>query len=85
MATMRNPFKHSGTRDVPISVEYGNEHGVKNIEKSVEAGHPPVVDVTHPVDSDSEKFSADAQDGVKKMQATTTVWSKNHLITAYVL
>ncbi|KAF2790044.1 MFS general substrate transporter [Melanomma pulvis-pyrius CBS 109.77] len=82
---MRNPFKHSGTLDAPVAVEYGNEHGVKNIEKAVEAGHPPVVDVTHPVDSDSEKFSADAQDGVKKMQATTTVWSKNHLITAYVL
>ncbi|KAF2704013.1 MFS general substrate transporter [Pleomassaria siparia CBS 279.74] len=56
-----------------------------NLEKAVEAGHAPVVNVTHPVDGDSERFSADAQDGVRKMQATTTVWTKNHLIAAYVL
>lgn len=57
-----------------------------NVEKAVEAGLPPVVTAKHPVDDDSsEHFSANAQDGVKKMQATTSVWSRNHLIAAYVM
>lgn len=34
---------------------------------------------------DEETLSKDAQAGVQKMQAATTVWSKWHLITAYGL
>lgn len=34
---------------------------------------------------DDEPLSKDAQAGVQKMQATTSVWSKTHLITAYAL
>lgn len=56
-----------------------------NVEKAVEAGLPPVVTTKHPVDDDSEHISTNAQDGVQKMQATTSVWSRNHLIAAYVL
>ncbi|QSS64989.1 siderophore iron transporter [Histoplasma capsulatum] len=38
------------------------------------------------VASDAEdQLSADAQDGVRKIQATTRVWSKGHLIFAYVM
>ncbi|KAK3673345.1 MFS siderochrome iron transporter 1 [Recurvomyces mirabilis] len=36
-------------------------------------------------DSDGESLSKDAQHGVQKMEATTSVWSRNHLIAAYVL
>ncbi|EEQ85362.1 MFS siderochrome iron transporter 1 [Blastomyces dermatitidis] len=32
-----------------------------------------------------ESLSADAQDGVRKIQATTQVWSRRHLIFAYVM
>ncbi|KAK3068166.1 MFS siderochrome iron transporter 1 [Teratosphaeriaceae sp. CCFEE 6253] len=35
-------------------------------------------------DSDSEIVSQDAQAGVQKMEATTQVWTRNHLIAAYV-
>ncbi|KAF2021612.1 siderophore iron transporter [Aaosphaeria arxii CBS 175.79] len=56
-----------------------------NVDKAIEAGHAPVVDVTHPVDTDSETLSANAQEGVRRMQATTQVWTKSHLIAAYVM
>lgn len=35
--------------------------------------------------SDDEGVSKDAQAGVQKMEATTQVWSKKHLYTAYAL
>lgn len=40
---------------------------------------------TTPVDSDSDSIDKEAQTGVQKLEATTTVWSKSHLIAAYVL
>lgn len=83
---MRNPFR-VGPVEEPI-VDDSYRHGdTMNVEKAVEAGHPPVVDVKHPVDSSSsiEGFTPDAQEGVKKMEATTSVWSKKHLIVAYIL
>ena len=36
-------------------------------------------------DSDSEVVSQDAQAGVQKMEATTQVWTSQHLIIAYVM
>ncbi|KAI1941920.1 MFS siderochrome iron transporter 1 [Ophidiomyces ophidiicola] len=36
-------------------------------------------------DADSDTISKDAQAGVQKMEATTTVWSTSHLVAAYVL
>jgi hypothetical protein len=41
-----------------------------------------------PIDSDSsdsDSISSDAQTGVKNIEALTLVWSKSHLIAAYVL
>ncbi|PGH36461.1 hypothetical protein GX50_00646 [[Emmonsia] crescens] len=35
--------------------------------------------------SDGESLSPDAQDGVRKIEATTQVWSRKHLIFAYVM
>ncbi|KAJ4985260.1 siderophore iron transporter [Stagonosporopsis vannaccii] len=83
---MRNPFRSGPVLEEPIA-DYGE---TKDINKAVEAGHAPVVDVKHPVDnsdgdSSVESFTAGAQDGVKKMEATTTVWDKNSLIAAYIM
>ncbi len=83
---MRNPFRSGPHLEEPVG-DYGE---TKNINKAVEAGHAPVVDVKHPVDSSDgassvESFTAGAQDGVKKMEATTTVWNKNSLIAAYIM
>ena len=36
-------------------------------------------------DTDSEGVSEDVQLGVKKIEATTSVWSTGHLILAYTL
>jgi hypothetical protein len=35
--------------------------------------------------SDGESFTSNAQDGVKNVEALTSVWSRSHLIMAYVL
>ncbi|KAK2802390.1 MFS siderochrome iron transporter 1 [Emmonsiellopsis sp. PD_5] len=35
--------------------------------------------------SDDDSISQEAQPGVKKIEATTKVWSRNHLIAAYVM
>ncbi|KAJ8109316.1 hypothetical protein OPT61_g7547 [Boeremia exigua] len=83
---MRNPFRSGPHLEEPVA-EYGE---TKDINKAVEAGQAPVVDVKHPVDnsdgaSSVESFTAGAQDGVKKMEATTTVWDRKSLIAAYVM
>lgn len=36
-------------------------------------------------EGNSEKFTDNAQNGVLKIEATTTVWTKNALILAYIL
>lgn len=36
-------------------------------------------------DCDLESFSSNAQSGVKAVEAATTVWTKYHLIGAYVM
>ncbi|GAB7360110.1 hypothetical protein MBLNU230_g7873t1 [Neophaeotheca triangularis] len=38
-----------------------------------------------PTSDDASETSEDFQPGVKKIEATTQVWSKSHLITAYIL
>lgn len=40
---------------------------------------------TTPVDTDDDSINKDAQAGVQKAEATTSVWSKSHLITAYIM
>ena len=79
---MGNLFRSGPHLEQPV-VDHGE---TKDTNKAVEAGQAPVVDVKHPVDnSDSsslESFTAEAQDGTKKMEATTTVWDKRSLIAA---
>ena len=84
MATMRHPFKHSGVFDAPISIRHENAYGD---EKPTEKTNPNDIFTNCPIsnDNDSEKLDTDAQNGVRKIQATTTVWTKNHLLAAYIL
>lgn len=49
-------------------------------ESNVEDGRS-----TQPDSIESERVAEDAQVGVQKIEATTSVWSKNHLILAYAL
>lgn len=60
-----------------------DEHEVVESEKEAmasAAGEPGITS-----QDNDEMISSRAQAGVQKMEATTTVWSKNHLIAAYVL
>lgn len=84
MATMRHPFKHSEVLDAPISVKHDNAY---KDEKSTDKANSTGIFTSYPIshDSDGEKLDVDAQNGVRKMQATTTVWTKNHLLAAYIL
>jgi hypothetical protein len=38
-----------------------------------------------PTDSDTDEISADAQPGVQDIEAITKVWSKTHLVLAYIM
>ncbi|KAF2691421.1 siderophore iron transporter mirB [Lentithecium fluviatile CBS 122367] len=85
---MRNPFKqNSPIIEVPI-VESGRYHKDTKGVINIEAIHPNS-DVKHVIDSNYcssfEKFTPDAQDGVRAMEATTIVWTRQHLIVAYIL
>ena len=37
------------------------------------------------VDTESETVSTESQDGVKDSEAITSVWTRSHLIAAYVM
>ncbi|ORX98679.1 major facilitator superfamily domain-containing protein [Clohesyomyces aquaticus] len=67
--------------DIPIAVQHPED--VSDNGKKLEAGDVSVQH--HHTDSDSETISSDAQNGVKAIEAATTVWSKSHLIAAYIL
>jgi hypothetical protein len=45
----------------------------------------PAVDAKPQPLNMEEEFSKDAQFGVQRVEATAMVWSKAHLITAYVM
>lgn len=46
-------------------------------------GRSPAQDAT--AEDDQDAIDKNAQRGVQKIEATTKVWSRNHLILAYVL
>jgi hypothetical protein len=39
----------------------------------------------HPVDTDGESISSEVQLGIQKIEATTSVWPRSHLVLAYVM
>lgn len=67
----------SDTEAAHHSINPGKEAGVDS--KAVTDGHSETDSAS------AEGLSKDAQYGVKKIEATTMVWSKNMLILAYVL
>lgn len=65
---------------VPVLVEKVQHSGDElDKEPGVE------VDRDQNSESDSDAISPDAQPGVQRVEAMTKVWSKAHLITAYVM
>lgn len=64
------------------------EYPVAEEQKATDAEKPGLTTEeksASPSDADSEEFTPDAQAGVKAMEATTKVWSKSHLIIAYIM
>jgi hypothetical protein len=47
--------------------------------------HKPQASPNQDTDSDQGFAQKNAQSGVQKMEATTQVWSKNHLVAAYTM
>jgi hypothetical protein len=83
---MRNPFQLNGPVQIPI-VEKGHDEGDMVSMINMEVARPSVRDKqTLEVSRNiSEEFTPDAQHGVQAMEATTIVWTQQHLIAAYVL
>ncbi|KAF2625926.1 hypothetical protein BU25DRAFT_432503 [Macroventuria anomochaeta] len=77
---MRNLFRSGPHLEQPVA----DQGETKDINK---AGQALVVDIKRPIDDSSgiESFTVDAHNGVKKIEATTTLWDKKSLIAAYIL
>ncbi|KAF2273654.1 MFS general substrate transporter [Westerdykella ornata] len=78
---MRMPWRATAAQaEVPVvDQEQRDEKADASFDKEANASQPRALD------NDSEEFTPNAQDGVKKIEATTTVWSKRDLIIAYIL
>jgi hypothetical protein len=85
---MKNIFRNPAPTPSPVVNNEKREVEDVHGEKGATTGYPSaVVKVEHPVDDNGseEGFTPDAQDGVKKMEATTKMWTTKHLIAAYIL
>jgi hypothetical protein len=68
------------------SLENAGSHEYYSKEATTATTHSQPRSVTaQDNDSDDEPVHRDAQAGVQKMEATTQVWTKKHLIAAYVM
>jgi hypothetical protein len=80
----RAPFHFITDRfqNVPVA-----EQSPEQLEKNKADKEAGVVTTTNPTDSDSESYKPDEdfQRGVQQIEAITSVWSKWHLIAAYVM
>ena len=70
----------SGSNDASLENASSHEHS-----KEATTHAQPRSVTAQDNDSDDELVHRDAQAGVQKMEATTQVWTKNHLIAAYVM
>jgi len=61
-----------------------NEISVDSTTNTSDEPQPRVSPVKE-TDSDGDAVQTNAQAGVQKMEATTQVWSKKHLVAAYVM
>lgn len=76
-ATPDNPARET------FGVELQNENPADIRDTSDES--EPRVSPKQEADSDGVPVQENAQAGVQKMEATTQVWSKKHLVAAYVM
>lgn len=79
---MRNPL--SANFNIPAERPVPGPAVRSEADKEAGTETKTVQDHDDATDSD-EAISKDAQLGVQKIEATTKVWSKQHLIMAYVL
>jgi hypothetical protein len=68
------------TQKVNGEVEGVTEQSTDDTEKEVGVKSQDVS-----TDSDTDEISADAQPGVQDIEAVTKVWSKTHLVFAYIM
>ena len=83
---MHSPSISASILSQPVVDHVDSE--TKDIDKALEAGQAPVVDVKHDKsdrDGSAASFTPGTQNGVQKMEATTTVWDKKSLIAAYIM
>lgn len=66
-----------------FGVELQNENPADTRDTSDES--EPQVSPKQEADSNGVPVQENAQTGVQKMEATTQVWSKKHLVAAYVM
>jgi hypothetical protein len=71
---------NAGSTDTGLENASSHEHS-----KEATAHSQPRSVTAQDNDSDDELVHRDAQAGVQKMEATTQVWTKKHLIAAYVM
>jgi hypothetical protein len=71
---------NAGSTDTGLENASPHEHS-----KEATAHSQPRSVTAQDNDSDDELVHRDAQAGVQKMEATTQVWTKKHLIAAYVM
>jgi hypothetical protein len=79
---MRAPWRNLATTDVPV-VNHDRPNAAS--EKAVEAGQVPASVSASVSENASEEFTPGAQQGVLRIEATTTVWTQRDLIIAYIL
>jgi len=70
----------AGSHDASLENADSHEHS-----KEADTHTQPRSVSAQDTDSDDEIVHRDAQAGVQKMEATTQVWSRKHLIAAYVM
>jgi hypothetical protein len=68
------------TQKVNGEVEGVTEQSTDDTEKEVGVKNQDVS-----TDSDTDEISVDAQPGVQDIEAVTKVWSKTHLVFAYIM
>lgn len=68
------------TQKVNGEVEGVTERSTDDTDKEVGVKNQDVS-----TDSDTDEISVDAQPGVQDIEAVTKVWSKTHLVLAYIM
>lgn len=72
------------SKETEIAREMGSEVLYPS-EKAPETAHTPKDTAEDHGSSDQDSLDQEAQAGVKGVQATAAVWTKSHMILAYVM